>query len=333
MSSLRNILWTGLLLALTSFADWAPLDPPYENLVPPKNDLGAKSILLRWGDSVSAKDFESLIKFQTSVKNQNQRGLCSVFSAIGMLEYLLKKQSHQEYDLSENYLAYIVESKIKREAGKGIRAPENFEAIRYPGVIEEFLWPYEGEDWNSKNLNLISWIYAYFTCSFTGLRQEICLSSHRDPENDPFGLNAKDFAAQHLTSHFFTEEVDAVSEVQKDLLAQRPLLLEMDFFYGAWNHHRMKEYGLGKPDTEKWLKGEVGIPSAEDKEAFKKHPMGHSVLVVGFDTERQVYYFKNSWGKTGFGVRSDLLGPKTTPGYGTLPFEYAHHHGMFYRVH
>ena len=106
----------------------------------------------------------------------------------------------------------------------------------------------------------------------------------------------------------------------------------MNFFYGAWNHSKMKEYGLGKPNAQKWTKGEVGIPTPEDHKVFKTYSMGHSVLVVGFDSEKKVYFFKNSWGKTGFGAQSNLLGPRSTPGYGTIPFDYAHTHGMFYRI-
>jgi len=332
MNSFKSFLGLGIFFAVTSFADWAPLDPPYSHITPPRNDVGPQNTLHTWGAPITAQDFKKLIQLQTPVKNQGQRGLCSVFSAMGILESLFKRQTKQEFDFSENYLAYIVESQVKKETGKGIRAPENFEAIRYPGVIEESLWPYESEDWNSKNLSLISWIYAYFTCSFTGTRQDICMSSHRDPENDPFVSSAKAFSEKYQLSKFVTEEVDAVSEIQELLLEQKPLLLEMDFFYGAWNHSRMKEYGLGNPDTQKWSKGEVGVPSQEDKDNFQKHPMGHSVIVVGFDAEKAVYFFKNSWGNTGFGSRSDLLGARTTPGFGTIPFEYAHTHGMFYQV-
>ena len=189
----------GVVFSLTTFADFAPLDLPYQNLTPPREEGGIHETL-RWGRPITASDFRPLFKAQTPVKNQEQRGLCSVFSALGGVESFLKKTTQKEWDLSENYLAYVVLSKIKKEADSGIRAPENFAGIRFPGIIEDNLWQYDGENWNSKSLSMIGWIYSYFTCSFSGLRQELCLALHRDPETDPFKDIAKDFAREHHTS-------------------------------------------------------------------------------------------------------------------------------------
>ncbi|MNL56083.1 Papain family cysteine protease [compost metagenome] len=38
---------------------------------------------------------------------------------------------------------------------------------------------------------------------------------------------------------------------------------------------------------------------------------GHAALIVGYDLEKRIFYFKNSWG-TDWGI----------DGYGTIPFDY-----------
>jgi hypothetical protein len=46
---------------------------------------------------------------------------------------------------------------------------------------------------------------------------------------------------------------------------------------------------------------------------------------------RGVYYFKNSWGKAGFGSRFELEGV-TAQGYGRITQRYAHEFGQFFRL-
>ena len=112
----------------------------------------------------------------------------------------------------------------------------------------------------------------------------------------------------------------------------RPLVLSVEFFYAAWNHRLMTEYGLGERNIEAWEAGIVGSPTDEDIRISREHGAGHSFIIVGYDDRRRVYYFKNSWGSSSFGVRSDLTGPGTTPGYGSISYDYAHKFGTFYEV-
>jgi hypothetical protein len=46
-------------------------------------------------------------------------------------------------------------------------------------------------------------------------------------------------------------------------------------------------------------------------------------------TYRGVYYFKNSWGATNFGVDFEINGVNY-PGYGMMVQKYAHAEGSFY---
>jgi hypothetical protein len=44
-----------------------------------------------------------------------------------------------------------------------------------------------------------------------------------------------------------------------------------------------------------------------------------------------VYFIKNSWGATNFGVNTEIEG-KTFPGYGIITQKYAEEFGGFYRL-
>ena len=81
-----------------------------------------------------------------------------------------------------------------------------------------------------------------------------------------------------------------------------------------------------------------------------EHSAGHSVVVVGYDDEREieyqvkmkngrtkkfkrkgVYYFKNSWGTTNFGTTTEIEG-KVFPGYGIISQDYAEEYGQFFKL-
>jgi hypothetical protein len=173
--------WSLIVLVVFGIAraDWAPLDLPYGKPMPPK-------LTAFWySSSPPRNDLKSLIDIQTPVKHQRRRGLCSIFSAVGIYESLLKRETKIEFDLSENYLAYIVVGKIQGYPSRGSNAVENFRGVAYPGIIEESVWPYEGDDWKAEWLSEDEIERRDQACFFEGLRQELCLITHLDPREDP----------------------------------------------------------------------------------------------------------------------------------------------------
>lgn len=311
-----------------------PLDSAYLTVQPPaEEDYELFPFKKPWSVRPVSNDLARLISLQTPVKSQERRGVCSIFSAAGIFESLFKRKSHAELDLSENYLAYIVISKIINGRESGSTANENFRALRQRGGLEEEFWTYEGQDWMSATLSEHEIEKRDFECgNLIGKKQELCFRTHRDPDRDPFRLPAKNFEKLYGTQSIEARIISTQAEAQRRLSEDEPVLLEMTFFYGAWNHRKMIDVGLGEPDAQKWIKGEVGVPSVDDINLSKLKPAGHSIVLVGYDLNRKVYFFKNSWGTASFGLESDLLGPGTTPGYGTIPFDYAHRFGTFYRV-
>lgn len=315
-------------------ADVAPLDPPYLQAQPPTSGFG--SYLNQWPiwapPLPNRNDMKTLISYQSSVKHQIKRGVCSIFSAIGILESLIKRKNQVELDLSENYLSYIVVSRIQRYPSRGSNAFENFLGVKYPGVIDESVWPYEGDNWLEDSLTEEETKRRDQVCSFDGMRQEMCLTVHQDPVQDPFQEPAREWSKVFKTQNVRAERIADLYRVYQLLTANEPLLLELDFFYGAWNHPKMADLGIGERNLEQWTKGIVGIPLPDDIYLSRRKPAGHSIVLVGFDNDSKVYFFKNSWGTNGFGKESDLLGQDTTPGYGSIPYEYAHRWGTFYQI-
>jgi len=145
--------------------------------------------------------------------------------------------------------------------------------------------------------------------------------------------------------------LQSVSQI-KSLLAQGvPVILGLDFYYGAWNHRKSTEYGISR-NTDHWAQGIIGYPEpgSVDRQISPKHQAGHSIVVVGYDDDRivetpvlmedgttqmfrykGVYYIKNSWGTAGFGAKFELNGVPH-PGYGMITQKYAHEKGGFDRL-
>lgn len=354
-------------LSAQSFAgnDGAFLDKPYRNLQHPVVDdvrsllpLGAKS----------RSNTVALIAKQTPVKSQENRGTCSIFSATALLESMLiinKIVPNNRVDLSEEWLQYLI---AQNATDEGSESYLNYAAFRRYGFVREATMPYIGESWEDAREGL-----AQKRCGhLKGNRQKSCLVGHRDPalmnmdENELTNPNSTSYDLEFLKAR--TEALDnrgkffklgsfsrglvrSTSEVKALLDRGIPLTLDIDFYYGAWNHREATELGIDR-NMENWSKGLVGYP--EDRSADLKYtakdPAGHSIIVVGYDddatitytsnmldgtkktfTRKGVYYFKNSWGTDSFGANFTLNGKKFS-GYGAITQDYAHEYGQFFQL-
>jgi hypothetical protein len=162
--------------------------------------------------------------------------------------------------------------------------------------------------------------------------QKTCLITHADPRLDHYATEAGAFFQSHQPWRLRHRPLTYQTQIKELLDQGYPIILGVEFFYAAWNHREMPEIGLGERDMKAWYAGRVGIPTALDIQISRQHAAGHSLVVVGYDDAKQVYYFKNSWGTDSFGKDSDFLGKGTTAGYGTIPYQYAHYYGNFQDV-
>ncbi|PIP96691.1 MAG: hypothetical protein COW00_15100 [Bdellovibrio sp. CG12_big_fil_rev_8_21_14_0_65_39_13] len=356
---MKNVLALFLLLPLITYAqDGAFLDSAYSNLQHPKADHGSMN------KANPRNNVEAIIGFQSPIRSQQSRGTCSIFSATAYLEGLLikKGQFNATINLSEEWLQYTA---VRNKTSDGSYAGSNFEAIRRYGMPSEQTLPYIGEDWVTGFSSLKEDRCGHLK----GNQQTSCYIVHRDPKllgladqqildqnaayYDPEFVAARTEAYQFRNDYIsFTNtyyNLNNITQIKNTLLQGYPVILEIDFFYGAWNHRKADEMGIGR-DMNQWSQGIVGNPEpgSMDAQESPKKPAGHSILVVGFDDNKivkktikmadgsmktfsykGVYYFKNSWGSDSFGRDFEIDGVNY-PGYGMIVQKHAHSDGAFY---
>lgn len=79
----------------------------------------------------------------TPIKNQGQIGACTVFSVASIFEYILKKNSQENYDLSESFVYYNVRHADGNEkVDTGSSFQDVIKSIGSEGICTEKLHPY-----------------------------------------------------------------------------------------------------------------------------------------------------------------------------------------------
>jgi len=362
---LTLVFLTNLALAQSEADLPAPKDKPYRNLVHPASDIPA--LTLERAAHPAKSDVHRLIALQSPVKAQLNRGTCSIFSATALLESMLmvKGRVRRGVDLSEEWLQYLTTLRISEE---GSTSPINFKLLRKYGQPSESQMPYVGTEWKNKREGL-----AAKRCGHLPRGEDLkgCLISHRDPNlmrmtdlellnpishlYDPEFVTARAEAGYNRGLFFDASNegegiVRSASEIHEILAQGIPLALDLNFFNGAWNYPGSARFGVYRSE-KLWRQGTVTHPEqgSVDLEYSKRHPEGHSVVVVGYDDEREVeywmsmtdgtrkkfkrkgvYYFKNSWGER-WG-RDFAIDGARYPGYGMILQVHAHSHGQFYRL-
>jgi hypothetical protein len=339
-------------------SDGAFLDAQYKNLVHLKSTRASEA---SENKSLPVSNTKEMIHNQSAVRSQAARGTCSIFSTTAYLEALLiKKGANSAIDLSEEWLEYAA---LKNKTTDGSTAWVNFETIVNYGMPSEQSLPYIGEDWTT----VFNPLKDLRCGKLSGPSQKSCYIVHRDPSlmdltdeqiitnfSDKEFVNARSEALSlKKTLKYANYNFDINSKAQlKEVLNQgQPVVLEVDFFYGAWNHSEASEFGIDR-NLDHWSKGIITYPEAGsvDAEESPKHPAGHSVLIVGYDDNRVVqksikmkngtmktfsykgvYYIKNSWGTSSFGRDFEIDGEKF-PGYGMMVQKYAEEKGQFFQM-
>lgn len=304
-----------------------------------------------------------VIRMQTPVKAQGGVGACSIFSATGLLEFKLIQAgvADRSVNLSEQWLLYITAA---QKGEVGVTSTANIKALNQYGFVEESDWKFSPIPWD--DIGLLSF-NSMMKCGHLKGTEYLngCLIGRRDPRllhtsdedltSNGSGMYDMKFykirkAAQESLQTF---EINGVrldaNKVMKRLDQNEPVLLDVNFYYQAWNHRRSGELGLER-DMDLWHKGIVSYPDRNSLDAISKPEAGrpgHSVIVVGYDKNvviertvadrngnpiriktKGVYYFKNSWGTDSFGKDFSING-ENFPGYGMISMQYAHEYGRF----
>jgi C1A family cysteine protease len=311
-------------------APFAPGLSKYEHVFHNVPANGTLPDLGKADGELPAKSTE-LLQYQSPVKNQDRRGVCTIFTTTGLMEHLYIKAGAMNPSFSEQYLQWSVKVQLGvLPNAEGSNIADNVNAINQFGIVTEDLDPYNGKEWTAAN----------------------------DPQCVPDGTETQQLptkcwtqgdpptTAQNGTKFFlpggnFLNTSDIKNHIATEHTA---VAVGIDFFYQAWNH------GLSKlPINRADLKaGIVRYPNADDITSSHTQRAGHGILIVGWDDDFQVqsvdkddkplvdangqpvmekgfYIFKNSWGTDIFGVTHP-----SGAGYGYISTRYIDDFGTAY---
>lgn len=266
-----------------------------------------------------------VFSLQAPVRNQQSRGVCSIFSTIGLMEMLYKKAGLPDPNFSEQYLQWSV--KVQEGAfsyTEGSSDYYNLLAINDFGIPLESDWPYEGMPWTTAD-------DPECTGESSGLPTK-CYTNGDPP------LAARMAPMYKLPPSRFIS-ADSIKNVIYE--KKVGVVVGLDFFYQAWNHRR----STLPVNATYFSRGYVLYPNDTDIVESHKHQAGHSVQLIGWDNNLQVqkidamgngvvdasgkpvkekgfFLFKNSWGTSAFGATNSKA-----PGYGWISFGYINEYG------
>lgn len=280
----------------------------------------------RKSDVTYPSEFTELLEFQSPVKSQGSRGVCSIFSTVGLMEHLyIKEGTLQNPDFSEQYLQWSVKTQVGSFPNtSGSTGRSNLQAVHEYGVPEESVWPYDPFPWDESDDEACAGDNKPTRC-FTG------------GEPPAEAENAELFKLPR-GRYISTRTEDIKAHMYED---EQAVIVGLDFFYQSWNHG-----GSSIPvDKSMFRQGFVPYPNETDKEKSLENRAGHSILLVGWDddaevqlideegnprvdengdpvTEKGFFIFKNSWGTGGFGSENDF-----PDGYGYISYRYVEEYG------
>ena len=234
------------------------------------------------------KDLPNVVDLKnimTSVKDQDDRGTCSFFASIGLVEAAIKKELKKDVNLSEEFLNYDVKSKGSWPAIESGDIIANLKTAinNNGGFLLERDWPYQPK-WFSKGEPCESYDPS------DSKAPSNCFSHNAPSEN----VLDKKIAGNNFKLVIL--ELHNTNDIIKTIARGTPIIVNAPVHnYFGWNNEGRFLYDESM--REKCI-------SAPKECGF------HSMILTGYDITKEVFYFKNSWGK-GWG----------NEGYGTIPFK------------
>ena len=272
-------------------------------------------------DTVYPRRYTELLSLQSPVRNQSARGVCSIFSGVGLMEHLyVAEGTILEPDFSEEFLQWSVKVEVGGfPTSEGSNSNYNLQAIHRHGIVEEDAWPYLGRRWTTSD-----------DADCEGDNQPTKCYTHGNPPQD-----AMDAKRWHLPrGRWISSRRNSIKAHMTT--KHEAVVVGGTFYYQSWNHRRSEL----PTNNSYWRKGYVTYPNAEDRTKSLEKRAGHSFVLVGWDDDLEVqkrdkdgnmltdangnpdmekgfWLFKNSWGTGSFGVEH-----QAGPGYGWISMEY-----------
>ena len=205
----------------------------------------------------------------TIAKNQGSRGTCTFFSTAALIEATIKKDQNLDVNISEEYISYVTKAQGYFRADEGSNVRSNIVALSDEGILLERDYSYQ-PSWFDKGLPC-----EKFKAEDKQAPEE-CFT-HSKPAKE---ILAKVISAKNIT---FQGAYKNTNEIIRFLAEEkRPLTLSLPVNFNGW------------PDT-----GLVRHNEELRQECLSKPEScgGHSVLLTGYDLDKKLFFFKNSWGK------------------------------------
>ena len=235
--------------------------------------------LSKFNDNVTPSTFDvaklsdlprsiNLINDMSPVKNQSDRGACSLFSTAAMLEATIKKDLKLEVNLSEEFINYSAKSQGYFPTDEGSSVLYNIYAVRTSGLLLERDLAYQP-----------TWFSVGLPCekykSNDSTAPASCFS-HNAPDAE---ITKKIIKADSI--NFIGIEKNTNDIIRQLAEEKRPITVSIVVNFNGW------------PQT-----GDIFYNEDLRKECLsEKDKCGlHSVLLTGYDLDKGVFFFKNSWG-------------------------------------
>ncbi len=334
-TSLRSVLFLSLTSSLAACTAATGTDQPDDYDSPPLANVdellaGAPKAdeidrLDRKADEVLPAAFTELLDFQSPVRSQGHRGVCSIFSTVALMEHLyVKEGSLPDPDFSEQYLQWSAKFEVDAfPSTSGSNANYNLQAIERFGIVDEATYPYQDDEWGEAD---------DAECDGEDDQPTRCYTNGH-PSDD-----VKSAQKYFLPRSKWLHPGDIKTHMNQEGTG---VIVGLTFFYQSWNHRKSELLR----NLESWNQGFVTYPSAKDKELSLVKRAGHSILLIGWDDEQEMptldadgepvlddagnvvnekgcFVFKNSWGTSGFGIASNW-----GPGYGCISYKYVEEYG------
>jgi len=269
-------------------------------------------------DAVYPKSFDAPMQWQAPIRNQSGRGVCSIFSAIGLMEHLyIKEGTITSPDFSEQFLQWSVKTEVGAfPNSEGSSSYYNLQSLSRYGVVEEGVYPYRTSAWGVADDEECEGDDQPTKCYTQGTPPQEVMSAER----------------WHIPSgRWISTRRDSIKAHM--VATEQGVVVGGDFFYQSWNHRRSEN----TVNTDYFANGYVTYPNEADK---TQDPAGHSFVLVGWDDELEVqkrdgegnmlfddngdplmekgfFLFRNSWGTGSFGTRNPY-----GAGYGWISMDY-----------
>lgn len=204
----------------------------------------------------------------TIVKNQSNRGTCAIFSTMGIVENAIKKDLKIDVNLSEEFLNYKSKEMGHHSKVEGTSVSYNLLTIKRAGLLLEKDLSYQPSYFDNGQL-------CEKYKAKTAETPDECYS-HKKPSK---AIMDKIFSAKNIEYNFIEKDTN---EIIKFLAKEkRGLTISLLVNYNGWSD-------TGETFYNEELRAEcLKTPS----------PCGaHSVVLTGYDLDKKLFFFKNSWG-------------------------------------